>query len=67
MVDTGDTRHTTYNAMGIWHKLPTGELKTDSYFYSDFRKSGVGGFVKQVFKKQRPKGKKMPMIIFKKE
>ena len=33
------------------------ELKnpeSDFYFFSDFQKFGVGGFIKQVFKKQRP-------------
>ena len=31
MVDTDDTRHTTddgrHTMPGVWHKLPTGELK----------------------------------------
>ena len=30
-------------------------MDSDFYFYSDFWKSGVCWFVKQVFKKQQPK------------
>ena len=34
MVDTDDTRRTTYDGRrttpGVWHKLPTGELKKEN-------------------------------------
>ena len=54
MVDTDDTRRTMdagrRTTPRVWHKLPTGELKSlkmNFYFFSSSSKTRVGGFVKQ--------------------